>query len=402
MSRALFFPFPGNLGPLVNCCAIADELATRNWTVGFLYSNENRHIIQDNLREAIIYETSGPPSRLAKAWNETPRFRTMCDLDDFAYLFQFDNHDWLCQTLEEQLKAIQLFKPDIIVGSWTFLTGVVGEISDIPVVQIFQAPMLSSARGFRWWGDDPPRSASKCVPIINVVLRAHGIPEISCVEELTSKGDLFVIPSLPEIDPTPSDFPNAHYVGHLTWLNKTERELPTWLTTLNPDIPIIYAYDGGRKYGNRVLDLLIRVFANTNTCVVFSAGSEHDSVTLPPKPANFRFEYFVPSYHTTSRSKLVVSHGAIGTDMCCLLNGVPSIMIPTNSEREYYSRRIEVLGAGKSINFDRLDFETFTAACETLAIDPTFAANASALGMRAEALGGPARAADLIEQYLNS
>jgi hypothetical protein len=106
MSRALFFPFPGNLGPLVNCCAIADELAKRNWTVGFLYSNENRHIIQDNLHDAIIYETSGPPPRLAKAWDETPAFRTMCDLDDFAYVFQFDDHDWLSKTLGEQLKAV--------------------------------------------------------------------------------------------------------------------------------------------------------------------------------------------------------------------------------------------------------------------------------------------------------
>jgi UDP:flavonoid glycosyltransferase YjiC (YdhE family) len=327
----------------------------------------------------------------------------MCDLDDFAYVFQFDDHDWLSKTLGEQLKAVQLFKPDILVGSWTFFTGVVGEISHIPVAQIFQAPMLPSARGFRWWDDDgPPPSASRCLRSINAVLREHAIPDITCVEDLTSKGDLFVIPSLPEIDPVPAEFHKAHHVGHLTWLNETERELPDWLRTLDSDVPVIYAYDGGRKYGNRILDVLISVFANTDNCVVFSVGSERDSSTLPPRPANFRFEHFVPAYHTTKRSKLVVSHGAIGTDMCCLLNGIPSIMIPTNSEREYYSRRIEVLGAGLSINFDRLDFETFTAACETLATNPTFAVNARALGARAESLGGAAQAADLIEQHLGS
>lgn len=401
MKRALFFPYPGNFGPLVNCCAIADELVKREWTVGFLYSLGKSKIISDNFTDALIYETNLPP-RLDSARNALPSFRVMRDLDDFAYLFQFDDYDWASHTLKEQLEAIRSFKPDVIVGSWTFFTGTAGQILGVPVVQIFQSPMLPSMRGFRWWDDKPLSSAPRCLQSINRVLSDHGIPEIDCVEELTSKGDMFILPSLPELDPMPPQFQNACRVGHLTWLNTTEQETPDWLKNLDDDVPVIYAYDGGLTYGNRILEILIRMFGETNAFVIFSIGSDCNLTSLPPKPSNFKFEQFVPAYQTTRRSKIVVSHGAIGTNMCCLLNGVPSIMIPTNSEREYYSRRIEALGAGRSLNFDTLRFETFAETYEKITQDQKFSTCALDAGLRARALGGSDCAATLIEQLVSA
>ncbi|HKO60252.1 MAG TPA: nucleotide disphospho-sugar-binding domain-containing protein [Pyrinomonadaceae bacterium] len=398
MRRALFFPYPGGLGPVINCCAIADELAKRDWTVALVSSGTNRSLIQDNIPNAVIYETTGPSPRLGSGESSAPSFRTMRDFDDFAFHFQFDDPKWVATTLEDQLRAIRIFQPDILVGSWTFFTGVAGEISGVPVVQIFQAPMLSSMRGFRWWDREPLSSTSRCVSSINKVLRDYHITEISCVEDLTSKGDLFIIASLPEIDPIPADFPSAHHVGHLTWLNKTERELPEWLLKLESDRHLVYAYDGGLRYGTRILEELTNVFGETDSLVVFSVGP--DAKSLPSCPSNFRVERFVPAYHTTKRSQLVVTHSGQGTDICCLLNGVPSIMIPTNSEREYYAQRVQALGAGKSINFDLLSRETFAKAYEAIAGDESFRTIARAAGTRAKALGGTERAAELIEQFV--
>jgi len=399
MRRALFFPYPGGLGPVINCCAIADELAKRDWTVGLVSSKANRNLIEDNITTAVIYETTGPPPRLDSAQSSVPTFRTMRDFDDFAFHFQFDDHNWVATTLEEQLRTIRLFRPDILVGSWTFFTGVAGEILDVPVVQIFQAPMLPSMRGFRWWDRESLPSTSRCVPSINKVLRDYRIEEISCVEELTSSGDLFIIASLPEIDPIPADFQSAHHVGHLTWLNKAERELPEWLLNLNSERHLVYAYDGGLRYGSRILEVLTDVFGATGSLVVFSVG---DAKNLPSCPSNFRVERFVPAYHITKRSQLVVTHSGQGTDICCLLNGVPSIMIPTNSEREYYAQRVQALGAGKSINFDLLSRETFAEAYDSISRNESFRTIARAAGTRAKALGGTERAAELIEQFVDS
>src|ERR1044072_742863 len=103
MKRALLFPYPGSYGPLVNCCAVAECLLNKGWKVAFLYAGSNSNIIKDNLKEADIVEANWPPPRLISAWSSKPTFRRMQSMDDFAYIFQFDDYAWASQTLKEQL-----------------------------------------------------------------------------------------------------------------------------------------------------------------------------------------------------------------------------------------------------------------------------------------------------------
>ena len=94
-----------------------------------------------------------------------------------------------------------------------------------------------------WWknipeGTTPPNSSE----IFNPLLMKMGLKPINRAEELL-QGDLYIVPSIPEIEPIPEDEKTVH-VGELT-ISRINNEVPSWWEEIDGREPLIYITIGG-------------------------------------------------------------------------------------------------------------------------------------------------------------
>ena len=85
--------------------------------------------------------------------------------------------------------------------------------------------------------------------------------------------------------------------------------------------------------------------------------------------------------------------------------GTPAVVLPTFSERESNARRVAALGAGEMVavaagtdHVKTVDAQQLRRAVRRVLDDPRFAAAAAAVGEDLRTYGGPAAAADHVEE----
>ena len=84
--------------------------------------------------------------------------------------------------------------------------------------------------------------------------------------------------------------------------------------------------------------------------------------------------------------------------MTALRAGVPLVVVPTEWDRPENAQRVVESGTGIRIPADRCSPETLKAALVRVLTEPSFKQNAERMAGALERCGGPARAAELIEQ----
>lgn len=110
--------------------------------------------------------------------------------------------------------------------------------------------------------------------------------------------------------------------------------------------------------------------------VIASAGASFDALSRMRAHPNAAIFRRVPQLALLPRVDLVVSHGGNNTTNETLAAGKPMIVIPFGGEQMQNARRVEALGAGVSIDFERLDEGAVRAAARRIRETPTFAERA--------------------------
>jgi len=257
--------------------------------------------------------------------------------------------------LELQM-VIKKFKPDLIIGDVSMLAWITAKKAGIPIVQIIRSIMHPACPVIIWWEKPPEGLTSPDVTkLFNPFLRKWKLPEIKTAEDLL-RGDMYIIPSIPELEPLPSDIENAYYVGAVVRKGGAESKLPD-IVLNNRGKKVVYITLGGGAGGVGNKDFFATVnkaFADSDFLVIVSTGRKFDPRELPATPQNISYHQWLPGPLMIKNSDAVVFHGGYGTMMETVKAGIPSVVIPFHSEQESNGRRLaqnnasQVLSTAKS------------------------------------------------------
>ena len=437
--RLLFFPSDvgGGFGHIGRCLALAEEAARSGCESAFVLRGPHAGRVAAAGWTVFSPPLPSLPIRL-RQWMEGAlgRFRP-----GLAYLFfsdlnfqvvrdGFHTPEVVRREVEWELGVVNHFRPDVLIGDVWLLTSVVGHLAELPVLQIVRSALHPACSQLVWWRDLPSQVCSPDIaPIFNPVLEQWGMPAVECASELLN-GDLFLVPSIPELDPLPPDVERTSYVGPLIRSDQNgERALKpraepveAWMAALPHDRPVIYVTVGGGANSVWGLDLLPiweAAFAGTGWEIVVSTGGR-------PVPhrwrrrENMRVFSWIPGAAMAARADVVLFHGGYGTMMETVRAGVPSVVLPFHTEQESNGRRLQQSGAAQVLAPEEESLEPLVRrwsggqfvvlVCRDLPFQPHqvreavssvllsdhYCANAARLQRSQAAYGGVARAAEFL------
>lgn len=349
MKKVLLLPgyLGGGFGHIGRCLALADELKERGWQPAFALGG---------FHAAKVVETGFPVYHLRRPFepqrgsSEGPAFTVFSDLSYQLVRDGLGSPRAIHSCLAEQLKVIQEFKPELLVSDSWPLAGILAHLAGLPLVQIVRTATHPDSHRLIWWEDIPeglmppdPR------PVFNPLLLSLGMPKIDRAEDLL-RGDLYLTPSFPELDPLPENLAATHYIGPLTRRRAQAQQAPEWLDEFAGGLPLVYITLGGGAGpvgGPQFYRRLFCALGEAPVRVVASTGSRLSPDDLPAPPDNFRLEAWVPGPAVIARSSIVIYPGGYGTSMELVQAGVPGVVIPFHTEQESNGRRLEAAGAAK-------------------------------------------------------
>lgn len=335
MKYRIFFGLSGGMGPVMRCMPIAEEFRTKGAEVAFsiydpqaaAYIRAQGYMVLDDddptmpARENII-----PP---ANVFYHLDHYYAQMGLLDEAFAEAFFRH---------RIRMLVRFRPHLIFADMSPHTLVAAAHLRIPSVSITQSCFIPEGKPLCFWGE-APRNLPRVTPVVNRVLRRIGQPAITCMEEL-NVGTLNIIPGIPETDPVAGK--NVRHVGPI----ETRHSESEWHDI--PDEPYILVYPGRLQdssglTGERLVEAVIEAYSNRPEQVIIA--------NRDPLPAHLEkslsdnmlhIPYFTERW--LNRCSLFIHHGGHGSCLSAVMHGVPSLIIPTHTEREFNARMLSDQG----------------------------------------------------------
>jgi MGT family glycosyltransferase len=336
--------------------------------------------------------------------------------------------EWLLDTIPQAVDDIDAvlseWRPDVLVCDLAFWSPILvfheARRMPVAVLSILAACILPGPDAPFWGrGAKRPRNAmmrmqsqfqNKLLKWISVGFRSqvskmrqrYGLPALPCsVTEFAGQMPLYMVPSAPEYDYERRDLPpSVHYVGPCLWDKPSHASPPEWLAQLPSGRPLIYVTEA--TIGTTepfLLKAAMSALRDLPVEVVMTTGKQRNPAELGfgVLPPNVRIESYVPQSDLLPKTAVMVTLGGSGGVLAALSAGVPLVIVPTEWDRPENAQRVVEAGAGLRLNPNRCTPERLRAAVERVLNEPTFRSNAQRLSRAFARYGGPARAAELLE-----
>ena len=364
--RLLFFPsdLGGGFGHISRCLALALEARNRNHICDFVLTDskyENRIKKDFNVYVLKKRKKWGSPSLFLKKaislFLKPPAYPLFLEISDLS--FQIIRDDLTSERkirhiLDQYIEIVEYSKPDVLIGDTSLLVWILSQKVGIPAIQIIRFAFHPERAGLIWWKKIPTEiTPPDSLKLFNPLLKKIGLKQINKAEDLL-RGDLYLVPGIPEIEPVEADTKTIH-VGDLT-LSVEETSPPSWFNELPSNQPLIYVTIGGGAgpVGNRSFFLtIIEAFTDKKVQVVVSTSDKFKPEDFPGLPSNIRFFSWLPGKLIISKADLIVFHGGYGTMMETISRGKPTVIIPFQTEQEGNGRRLEKHGCGRVLKLSR-------------------------------------------------
>ncbi|GAB4366582.1 MAG: hypothetical protein Kow0042_06540 [Calditrichia bacterium] len=365
--KALFIPndMGGGLGHVRRCLHLAEVLKSKGWDIGFLIHQEKsvQHIdsafkilrIQFPLEKwQVIARSKFSPIHYFPE-NKLKKIPYFWEFNSLNYQVLRDGYftpTFVQKRFQKLSKAVDEWKPDIIINDGHLLSFFLGKKFNIPVFQIVRfAVFPDPSTQFIWWKTPPdtlrPPPSTRAFDAL-----FDKIGEPPCDEAtLFLQGDAYLIPGNPSIEPISTEKPHLFfgYHVHSVWdqrliqIDRKERKKKIYVTI-----------GGGshRSHVNEYYQFLVESLHNQNAQIIFSDPFEilHRKLNKSEHPHISVFKW-IDSSTIFPYLNLIIHHGGYSTFMESLWWGVPSLIIPFHSEQEGNGRRLEKLNAGKVMHF---------------------------------------------------
>ncbi len=248
----------------------------------------------------------------------------------------------------KQLEKIATrFKPDVLIGDTHFLTFLLGQKFNLPVVQISRLAGFPPAPKFFWWlRKKPDMQPPDALAPFEALLDELGVADIKRAEDLL-RGDLYLIPASRSVEPIRSGKEKIVFGGPLAELSGGTQKIPFFAE--QNDLPRVYVTIGGgaNRFNERVFfEAILNLFDKTDFRVLVTTANRVPAKLFQGRSANVVFTDWVDGMAAIQNSDLVIQHGGYGSTMEILISGKPSVVIPFHSEQEGNGRRIKKLGLG--------------------------------------------------------
>jgi len=188
--------------------------------------------------------------------------------------------------------------------------------------------------------------------VMNVFTKLSGqyrLPRPVTATNCLAGKDITLLADIPEYFPTHNLPASYHYVGPLTW--KPDSSPPSWWPPEKTATPMVYitmGTTGVPELFNAIADLMPTAPFRG---IVTSGGQGSRMASIQGK---VYLEQYLDGDLVMESCDLVICHGGNGTIYQALSHGIPIIGIPTIPDQQFNMRRVEALGAGKSLGLKEL------------------------------------------------
>ncbi len=326
------------MGPVLRTLPIADRFRQAGYTIAFsIYDDKAAAYIQSR---GYLYFPDDDPT-LPDPLKVAPRSPVFYHLDHYFAQNGLLDVKFTRSWIRHRVKMLRQYKADLVFADMSPHTVIAAKYLGIPTVSVTQSCFIPDGLRLRHW-EDTPRNTPVVTPVVNQVLTELGLTQITCMEQL-NRGDVTIIPGIPELDPVKNGA--AHYVGPLD----TEGILHS--VPLNQP-PYIVAYAGrledtSGSSGAEFVRMLADAFRDGMEQMIIACSGNVGSLAdeLPPSIR------FIDSYSASrlAHSRLFIHHGGHGSCYSSIMAGVPSIIIPTHTEREFNARRMAECGLAEYV-----------------------------------------------------
>lgn len=348
--RALFFPSCGGqgFGHLNRCLLLAQALSRRGWDARLCVTPARAATLAGRGVDLICVpelDYSHPGSSAAPAYTCLSNGNLQALRDGFTSFVR------VARSVRATESAVHEFRPDILVGDLSLLAWIVGQRQGVRVAQMVRSIIHPEAHQIFWWrsplaADRPPDIR----PVFNPLLRWWKLPVVNSVEDLM-RGDLYLVPSIPSLDPLPRGLANTHYTGPLVDPAAVDAPLPADFPSQENGRVIYVTFGGGAglEQTRPLLEALQKAVNGSGWQMTLSGGGRVDGHALVDFGA-FRSFQWLPGPSAIRASDGLVYHGGQNTTLELAAAGVPGLALPFQSEQESNGRRLEQQGAGRVIS----------------------------------------------------
>lgn len=207
----------------------------------------------------------------------------------------------------------------------------------------------------------------------------------------------FVPPSFQ--DPAAPLPATAHALRPLLLDPLPAEQAPAWLATL-PDRPTIYLTGGTGGDRTGFFETCIAGVRELDVNLIATIGRRLDPAQFAPQPANVHLIQYISQALLLPHCAVVVTHGGFSSVLGALACGVPLVILPMGADQPVNARRAAALGAAIVLEADQRTPEAIRAAVLAVLDDPRYRQRAREVQAEIEALPGPERGVELLEQLV--
>ncbi len=239
----------------------------------------------------------------------------------------------------------------------------------------------------------------------NALRRKAGLPPVDIgINALTGTLPLYLVPGAPEFDNRRRDLPpSVRYVGPCLWDKHSGQKPPGWLRQVPRNRPVVLVDEGALFTREpRVLQLAARGLAGLPVTVVLMAGDGRNPAgfDLGPLASNIALRPHAPLSDVLPYASVLVTNGNSESVLAALQAGIPCVVIPSIWDQAEMAWRLADTGTGLRISPALANPARVRKAVERLLQEPSFRKNAISMGQDLARCGGPARAAECIDDLI--
>ena len=412
---AFCFPGIGHLNPMI---ALAHSLHLRGHEV-VLFGIAD---IEANVRAAridfhLIGAEDYPPGTLKRLDEQLAQLKGIT-----AFRFTLKRvRNSARMTLRDGPKAVRTANIDALLVDEADFAGNVAEHLGLPWISIALIPPLVHDDRFPpfWLGwaagqDRLSRLRNRlamrlllgiAAPIFNDVNQqriAWGMEPYKHPEDgLSPLAQITQLPEALEFDILGKKPAGLHYTG--PFLQAERRPVVNFPWDRLDGRPLIYASLGTLQNGSEaIFRTITEACAGLDAQLLISLGGGLDPARLGKLVGNPLVVHFAPQLEILERAALVITHGGLNTVLESLLEGVPLVVVPLGNDQPGVAARLKRRGACVVVSRHGLNSARLRKAVLHVLQDTRYREAAQVLQKAIRQSGGASRAADLIEQALNS
>lgn len=211
-------------------------------------------------------------------------------------------------------------------------------------------------------------------------------------------GDLFLLQSVPELEPDHRDLPErVHLVGSCLWEpSEEDLELEKWLDEAEASgAPILYVQHGRFFHIPSFWPQLVEALGGTSFRVL--ASTDRLDSQIGPVPDNFLVRSHIPQGWVLQRARAVIATANTTAVLGAFTHGVPCLLIPGGGEQPDVAMLGKRAGIAQILLPNQTTAEALRNGVEKLISDPVYRANALLYRSAFSRMDGLRNAADLLE-----